>query len=187
MSTQDALPEEPAAPRRSFLVKFWAIAIGGVVSLFPILAGIPILLDPLRRARGGSTKQFIRVATLDAVPDDGVPRQFPVVKDATDAWTFSPDERIGAVYLRRLPGEQLPQALNVVCPHAGCFIGYDGTDQVYKCPCHTSSFELDGKVVRPTPSPRDMDPLTVRVSDDGDVEVEFVNYYPGKHERIERT
>ena len=32
-----------------------------------------------------------------------------------------------------------------------------------------------------------MDGLESRLTDDGGIEVRFVNYYPGKHEQIEKT
>ena len=55
-------------------------------------------------------------------------------------------------------------------------------------PCHNSAFELDGTRKPPTPSPRDMDPLTVDAQKlkEGEVWIEFVNYYPGKEHREEK-
>jgi Rieske Fe-S protein len=147
---------------------------------------LAVLLDPLRRGKASEAANFIRVASLEAVPDDGRPRLFPVITEVTDAWTYSPSERVGAVYLRRLPGEKVVHALNVVCPHAGCFVGFEGGED-FQCPCHTSAFTLDGEIIRPSPSPRGMDPLETRIAADGDgIEVAFVNYYPGKEERIEK-
>ncbi len=173
-------------PRRNFLLEFWSIAIGGIVSVIPFLAGIAVLLDPLRRSKADGGGKWIRVASSKAVLDDGVPRQFPVITEATDAWTFSPAERVGAVYLTRLPGSRDVQALNVVCPHAGCFVGHDAAGKTFQCPCHTSRFSLAGVIIRPSPSPRDMDDLETRLTDDGLIEVRFVNYYPGKRQRIEK-
>ncbi len=173
-------------PRRNFLLEFWSIGIGGIVSVIPFLAGIAVLVDPLRRSQADGDGKWIRVASSKAVPDDGVPRQFPVITDATDAWTYSPTERVGAVYLTRLPGSPDVQALTVVCPHAGCFVGHDAVRKVFQCPCHTSCFTLAGAIIRPSPSPRNMDDLETRLTDDGGIEVRFVNYYPGKHERIEK-
>jgi menaquinol-cytochrome c reductase iron-sulfur subunit len=175
------------APRRNFILELWSCLLGGIAALFPFLTGVAVFLDPLRRGAKAGQARFLRVATLDAVPDDGLPRQFPVIRDATDAWNYSPNERVGAVYLRRMPGESQVKAFNVVCPHAGCFVGFDAQGRLFQCPCHTSSFTLDGEVIRPSPSPRGMDPLEVRVTDEGAIEVAFVNYYPGKEARIEKN
>ena len=64
-----------------------------------------------------------RVTTLDSIPNDGLPRKFPIIASRTDAWNKFPDAPIGAIYLRRT-GEKKVEALNVVCPHAGCFVDF---------------------------------------------------------------
>jgi Rieske Fe-S protein len=173
--------------RRGFLAKLSALLIGAAAGIVPFIVGLAVVVDPLRRGRRQGGGRFVRVATLAAVPDDGVPRQFPVIAAARDAWTYSPNERIGAVYLRRMPGDESVTAFNVVCPHAGCFVGYDEEALEYQCPCHTSSFTLDGEIIRPSPAPRGMDRLEARVTADGGVEVAFANYYPGRPDRVEKT
>ena len=172
-------------PRRNFLVEFWAVLIGGVVGMVPSLAGLAVVLDPLRKSKGAGA-EMVRIAPIDAVPDDGVPRKFPVVKPKKDAWTYSPNERVGAVFLVRAQGSETVEAFNVVCPHAGCFIGYDEANDLFQCPCHTSAFNLDGSIIAPSPSPRGMDRFSDTKVEDGWVMVPFVNYIPGKHEKIEK-
>ncbi len=181
--TLDDVKDDP--PRRNFLVEFWAIAVGGFVGLFPALTGLAVLLDPLRKTKASEGPTYVPITRLDAVPADGMPRQFPVIKDRTDAWTFSPDQRVGAVFLIRQPDSESITAFNVVCPHAGCFVGFDNGNKLFQCPCHTSAFELDGSIIKPSPSPRDMDSLKTKV-EDGWVQVAFANYLPGKHEMIEK-
>lgn len=171
-------------PRRNFLLEFWSVVVGGAVGIFPALAGLAVILDPLRKSTGTAEAEMVRVTSLDAVPADGVPRQFPVIKDVVDAWTFSPDERVGAVYLLRQPGSDEVVAFNVVCPHAGCFVGFDSTSNCFLCPCHTSSFELDGSIIHPSPSPRDLDRLDGTEVKDGWVHVPFTNFLVGKHQKI---
>lgn len=175
--------EEP--PRRNFLLEFWAVVTGGIVGLFPILSGLAVFLDPLRKSKAAGGAELVRVTQLESVPDDGVPRQFPVIKDRKDAWTYSPNERVGAVFLVRQPGSEEVSAFNVVCPHAGCFVGFDAANSQFQCPCHTSAFELDGARIKPSPSPRDMDKLEVK-TEEGWVSVRFANYIPGKHDMIEK-
>ena len=110
-------PPEPG--RRGFFKKSLSVVIGGIIGLVPAVAGLMVLIDPLRRkaAAGGA----IKVTTLDALPADGVPRKFPVLADKTDAWNKFTDVPVGAVYLRRTSDGKV-EALNVVCPHAGCFV-----------------------------------------------------------------
>lgn len=175
---------EPQAPRRNFLVAFFAGAIGTLIALFPFGAGVLTFLDPLLRkkpqAEGG---RLLRVGQAAAVPADGTPVQMPVIADLTDGWNREPNQPIGAVYLRR-DGDKII-CYNAICPHAGCFIGFDDGRRCFQCPCHTSSFALDGSVMHPSPSPRDMDPLEIDAEKLklGEVWVRFENYYPGKAER----
>jgi menaquinol-cytochrome c reductase iron-sulfur subunit len=126
------------------------------------------------------------VASLAAIPADGTPIQVPVIADLTDAWNREPNQPIGAVYLRR-EGDQVV-CFNAICPHAGCFVGYAADRKVFQCPCHTSSFTLDGERIMPSPSPRNMDELKVEADKlkSGEVWIEFVNYYPGKEDREEK-
>lgn len=173
--------------RRSFLVKLAAGAIGVVLGIFPIAAGALTIFDPLIGNKKSKGKK-IRVATVDQLPDDGTPIRVPIVADLVDVWNREPNQPIGAVYLRK-DGEKVI-AFNAICPHAGCFVGYSGDRQVFQCPCHTSAFELNGDRIMPSPSPRDLDKLAVdndKLAGKGEVWIEFVNYYPGKEERIPKA
>ncbi len=164
------------SPRRTF-VKVSALAIGGVVGTVPFAAGLVTFFDPLRRA--AAVGDFIRVTSLAALPTDGVPRKFSVIANRSDAWNRFPNVPIGAVYLRRT-GERSVQAVNVVCPHAGCFVDFKERQGFYLCPCHNSTFDLDGAIRdRKSPSPRALDSLEVEIRDEGEVWVKFQNFQAG--------
>jgi cytochrome b6-f complex iron-sulfur subunit len=48
-------------------------------------------------------------------------------------------------------------ALSAVCTHAGCTVRYDAGSRDVACPCHGSTFELDGRVTAgPAQSPLDL-------------------------------
>jgi menaquinol-cytochrome c reductase iron-sulfur subunit len=171
-------------PRRNWLVAALAAVLGAVVAVFPFGAGLLVFLDPIlkRKASGGdgSGRPLRRVATLEALPTDGTPIQVPVIADQTNAWNREPNQPIGAVYLRR-QGDSV-ECFNAICPHAGCFVAYSSDRKLFQCPCHTSAFKLDGERIMPSPSPRDMDKLPVDEEKlkQGEVWIEFINYYPGK-------
>lgn len=180
-------PREPARPataaRRGFLTRTGAIVAAGIAGLVPIFSGLIVFFDPLRR--NGHAGKFIRVATLEAVPDDGIPRQFPVIARRVDAWNDSL-EPVGAVYLRRTQGQETPECWTATCPHAGCFVAYDGPTNTFKCPCHNSSFQVDGQLIPPSPSPRSMDSLECRL-DSQEILVKFENFYTGKADKVVKT
>jgi Rieske Fe-S protein len=134
----------------------------------PLFAGIAMFLDPLiRRSKGGGegggAGKFTRITTLDALPLDGSPVQFAIMEDKIDAWNREPNQPVGSIFLRRLADQVL--AFNAVCPHAGCYVAYSIARAAFRCPCHNSSFALDGaKIETPemaNPSPRPLDALDV--------------------------
>lgn len=169
--------------RRGFFAKLASGIIGAVVTIVPFAAGLAVWLDPVRR-KTNTAGQLVRVATLSALPDDGVPRKFNVLASRVDAWNKSPESAIGAVYLRREKGGP-PRAFNVVCPHAGCFVDFMEDKNSFLCPCHNSTFALDGKINDPnSPSPRGLDELPVEVRANGEVWVTFQNFRAGVTEKI---
>lgn len=185
----DSWSEQPA--RRSFLTKASAVVIGGIAGIVPAAAGLMTVLDPIRpdrsKAAGGT---LVPVTSLDALPADGKPRQFVIRADLTDAWNKTSNARIGAVYLVRT-SETDVKCLSVICPHAGCFVASQA-DGSYKCPCHDSEFETDGKV-RPTNaqgqttvSPRGLDTLDVQIKD-GQIFVKYERFRAGTSEKIPQT
>lgn len=178
----------PAEERRGFFSKLAALFIGGLVALVPIGAGMATLLDPLfRKARKG---QFLKVAALSAVPDDGIPRRFPVIADQRDAWNYYPNQPVGVVYVRRQPGEKEVTVLSAVCPHVGCLVDFNklaGDSGLFQCPCHRSDFEPDGTRINPEscPSPRDLDSLEVdpeRLAL-GEIWIDYKNFKTGHPEK----
>jgi menaquinol-cytochrome c reductase iron-sulfur subunit len=169
--------------RRGFFAQVAAVMFGGVALLAPCLTGLIAFLNPLRqKSQGGD---FMRLASLDALPEDGVPRKIPVVADRTDAWNRFPAEPIGAVFLRRVGSEV--KALQVICPHAGCSIGLQTTAEGshFLCPCHNANFDLDGKRIDKTSqSPRDMDALEVDIRNQNEVWVKFQTFGLGTSAKV---
>lgn len=176
-------PNDPPSPeRRDFVKKACAVCLGTAAVLVPAAAGITVLLDPLRRKSAAGEKMMI--TSLDALPADGTPQKFAIMADRVDAWTKFPNAPVGAIYLRRT-GEKSVEAINVVCPHAGCFVDFRSEKKDYYCPCHNSAFALDGKIADPrSPSPRGLDTLETEIRNDKEVWVLFQNFQTGKAEKV---
>ena len=172
----------PNPDRRGFFKKTLAAVISVVLGAIPFGAGVAVLLDPLRKK--SNLKGAIKVASLDALPDDGVPRKFPVVASRVDAWNKFSEVPIGAVYLRRTTEGKI-QAFNVVCPHAGCFVDFLPAKGMYLCPCHNSTFAINGEIGdRSSPAARGLDSLDVEVRDNKEIWVRFQNFQAGRAEKI---
>jgi menaquinol-cytochrome c reductase iron-sulfur subunit len=125
----------------------------------------------------------VRVTTLSALPEDGTPRRFPVLATRQNAWNRSLNEPVGAVFLRRT-GPESVEALQAVCPHAGCFVDFAPETRDFQCPCHKSSFDLAGHIAQAaSPSPRDMDTLEVELRE-GEIWVRFQSFRTGSPRKI---
>lgn len=179
MDTSDA---SPSPDRREFIKKASAVVIGGTITLAPVAAGLCVFMDPLRRPSESGAS--VLVATLASLPEGGEPRKFSVLATKVDAWNRTPNVPVGAVYLQRMKGDKV-RALNVVCPHAGCFVDFRPANNHYFCPCHNSSFGPDGSILDPkSPSPRGLDELAVEIRNGAEVWVTFQNFRAGVHEKI---
>mgnify|MGYP001816467368 CR=1 FL=1 len=180
-STTPENPESP--PRRSFLKKLTAGILGGLISVVPGLAGLMVILDPLKRKSTGGDNEVL-VARLAALPDDGIPRRFSVIMDKVDAWNTYKNIPVGGVFLRRAQDGTIT-ALNAACPHAGCSVAFGGDSKEFICPCHDSSFAVDGEIANDgSPSPRGLDSLEVEVRNGNEIWVKFLNFQAGHKEKI---
>lgn len=180
----------PPEPRRGFVKQFLAVVTGTIVGIVPAITGLAVFLDPLRKrkSRGGASQDeegFIKVASLDGLLVGGAPRKFSVVDDRSDAWNLFPQESIGLVFLLRSEVNKV-QAFNAACPHAGCFVDFLPDRKAYQCPCHDSSFKVDGSIANEnSPAARGLDELKVKIKNDTEVWVKFQSFRAGTAQKIE--
>ncbi len=153
MSKTSKSPPPEGDDRRGFVKRVAATVVGALCAIIPGGAALRVFLAPLFKR--GADATCVPVATLDALPADGVPRMFKIVSDREDAWNRFAAEPIGTVFLRRTaekPNEVI--AFNAVCPHLGCMVGYQSTQHRFYCPCHQSLFETDGELITPSAAAR---------------------------------
>jgi menaquinol-cytochrome c reductase iron-sulfur subunit len=169
---------------RRTVLKVIAGVAGAVTAGVAVVPAAGLVAAPARTAsplaaRGG-TDGWSAVARFDDL-EVGRYVQVPIIGSEVDAWTASPDRRLGAVWLLRGgEGADTLRALSAVCPHLGCLIDRQGDG--FNCPCHVSSFASDGRALE-GPSPRGMDPLEVRVHE-GNVMVRWARFRLGTPDRV---
>jgi menaquinol-cytochrome c reductase iron-sulfur subunit len=169
--------------RRKF-IRVATIGVSAACGIFPLASGIPALLDPVKKSAGEQgVEPWSKVTPLASLPEDGSPAKFEVIQETVvDAWTTYKDIPVGAVYLTRQNNDVV--AFNLKCPHLGCAIDYRKQSNDYFCPCHNSSFGLDGSVTTEnSPSPRPMDTMETKV-EDGFVWIRFQHFRPNVPEKI---
>lgn len=168
--------------RRDFTTKFLAGLCGALVMFVPLVSGLLFVLDPLRRKKtGGDGEAFLFVTSIDAIPEDGTPARFPVIRDLVNAWNMYPKQPVGGVYLRRI-GDQI-LAFNQVCPHLGCAVDYRKSTNKFYCPCHASEFTLEGEKTNVVP-PRDLDSLETEIRNGNEVWIKFQNFRGATSEKV---
>lgn len=68
------------------------------------------------------------------------------------------------------------------CPHLGCGYRWFQEDRLFKCPCHGSVFDINGRVIS-GPSPRPLDTLETKI-EEGKVLVKFEIFQLGISKKI---
>jgi Rieske Fe-S protein len=157
-----------------------------------MILGIPAvayLIDARNRpARDGD---FKTVADVKDLPR-GVPHQVVIRDVRRDAWTVHPNDVIGRIWLIRRENDRV-DAFATICPHLGCSINFEEKAEVFLCPCHGGTFELDGRRKELTnasnPAPRSMDQLeTRRDPANADlIQVKYQNFIQGKDVPVLKT
>jgi len=171
--------DSPAPPLQSRRAVTLAVLAGGCAISASI--GAPaarFLAAPLDAKK--SEGHWVRTVPLDRLKD-GEPQRVAIVADHRDAWTIERAVELGSVWLVRKGDKVL--AFSAVCPHLGCSVNTaSGPGGGFVCPCHTSSFDVDGER-RSGPAPRGLDALEARV-EGGIVSVDFKRFRIGIPEKV---
>lgn len=181
--------------RRTFL-EWFSRGLASSVTAVIALPGFRYFVGGVEGAADQQTA-FHRLKRLQDLPI-GRPVLAPILGCKQDAWTHSDQQVVGRVWLvREADGtttataeSPLVKAFTSVCPHMGCQIQANATNQGFVCPCHRATFGLNGSR-QPDPqsgnqnhAPRDMDCLECRISKDAEsgdswVEVKFEKFESG--------
>ncbi len=160
--TADGKESDPTHPvtaptTRRGLFAAGSIALGGLLGLAMAVPGVAYLLDPLsRKRRAGEFETLARLGELKV----GEPKSYAILAERQDAWVKYPREPVGSVWLVRQATKPAVVAFTAECPHLGCAVNLAGDGKSFLCPCHTSSFDFEGKALNTIP-PRGMDTLEI--------------------------
>lgn len=187
------MPKLPPDSGRRTVLRVLSGALLLAISAAAAVPSLLYLLDPLRRRPrpgkdgkdGKDGGDYLPVAPITEVPDVGkgeAPLRAAVTaSEQHDAWTRYEATRLGSVWLMVGPGGDKLTCLSTQCPHAGCGVDFDEAKRLFVCPCHSSTFALDG-TRREGPAPRDLDRLDVDVKD-GLVRCRFQRFRPASERK----
>jgi menaquinol-cytochrome c reductase iron-sulfur subunit len=169
------MAEPPAEPRRAFLATLTA-ALGAVAGALALVPGLGFLAGPLKRATIHGADQPLRVASEHEVKP-GNPVRVTAVGRRDDAWLRLDHVTLGSCWLVRATELAPVRAFSTVCPHLGCGVDFNKKTGKFDCPCHASSFDLEGRCLS-GPAPRGLDELDVR-TDGHDLLVRYQRFRNG--------
>ncbi len=144
----------PQSAKRSFLRWMITAVVGFIgVNLAVPLAGYVIF--PALRRREANWTEVGPTAHLRT----GEPEELDYASTIKDGWrTVTTKKSMWAV--KQPTGEIV--VFSPICPHLGCGFQWDTGDKAFKCPCHGSVFDVNGKVLA-GPAPRPLDVLPSKV------------------------
>jgi menaquinol-cytochrome c reductase iron-sulfur subunit len=147
-------PNSNGTTRRSFyslLINLLGAVITGIVAL---PAAAYLLLKP----KGSSGDQMIEIADVNSL-EPGRPKEVVYFRTRVDGWKTT-KEKTTAWVVKSEAGEVV--AFDPACTHLACAYHWEEGQKSFLCPCHTSIFGVDGKVVS-GPAPRALDRYVTKI------------------------
>ena len=141
--------------RRTFYLAF----IYGLPALIGAVLGLPALAYLLFPPRSKKSGGWVNAADLSKL-SPGVPEEVVFRRNRIDGWRVTA-EKATAWVVKKSDTEAV--AFAPQCTHLGCAYHWDAANKNFLCPCHTSAFSLDGKVLS-GPAPRPLDQYQVRMN-----------------------
>jgi menaquinol-cytochrome c reductase iron-sulfur subunit len=168
-------PNTSSSSRRSFFARVIVAAAGLIgISLAVPLSGY--VASPALKRR---ERRWLDAGLVGDLPVDE-PTQRDLIMTVTDGYMEVAAVK-GIWALRR--GVTDVTVYSPICTHLGCGFRWDGGEKKFKCPCHGSEYDLDGKVVG-GPAPRPLDRLPVKI-ENGRLVVQYKEFKSGTQKQIE--
>ncbi len=151
----DQMPDsEQNSSRRRFHLGVIFTLMGGIGAAL----GIPAAGYLLVPGRTTKKEDWVEVTDLSRLSSDR-PEEIVFRRNRKDGWKVL-SEKTSAWVSRKADGQVIAFAPS--CTHLGCAFHYDEKRRNYLCPCHTSTFDLEGKPLE-GPAPRPLDRYQTRI------------------------
>jgi menaquinol-cytochrome c reductase iron-sulfur subunit len=145
---------EIAPSRRSFYLAA-IYGLWGIISAALAFPAAMYLLFPPRARREDEWVDAGDIARLDAK----TPMEVVFRRNRVDGWRIISEK--STAWVAKLANNQVV-AYGPQCTHLGCAYHWDEGKSEFICPCHSSIFSIDGKVVA-GPAPRPLDRYETRM------------------------
>ena len=115
---------------------------------------------------GGCTDDGVETVDLPAVANNAIVlalAEFPMLMSAGGSIIGKASGYSNPIVIARVDGSTFA-ALDAICTHLRCTVTYNALNLTLDCPCHGSTYEVDGRVIG-GPAPRSLTKFTA--SSDG--------------------
>ena len=165
----------PVGTRRTFF--HWVTtAAAGLIGIGLAIPLIGYVISPALKRR---EQQWVEVGQAGDLPV-GIPKQLDYVQTIQDGWMESRTQK--AVWAVKQAGGGVT-VFSPICTHLGCGYRWEDADRKFKCPCHGSVYDADGKVLA-GPAPRRLDVLPSKI-EDGKLFVIYKEFKAGLSKAVE--
>lgn len=137
---------------------FYSAAIAGLGALMTAALAAPAAAYLLFKPRSQRQADYVPVADLTTLTV-GKPEEVVFRRTRVDGWRVL-NEKSTAWVVRE--DDQKVTAFTPQCTHLGCAYHWDESAKNFLCPCHTSTFSIDGKVLS-GPAPRPLDRFVTKI------------------------
>ena len=144
---------------------FYLVFINGVMGLIGLALALPAAIYLLFPPKARKSQQWVETADLSNIPT-GAPTEIAFERTRVDGWKVSTEK--ATAWVVKQPNNDVV-AFSPICTHLGCAYHWDDPSHTFVCPCHTSVFSMDGKVLS-GPAPRPLDRFMTKI-DSGKLEI----------------
>lgn len=150
---QHAAVEDVSPTRRAFYIGF----INGVMGLIGLALAAPAAIYLFFPPKVRKEAEWVETADLATIPN-GTPTEISFNRKRVDGWKVTTEKATAWV----VKSSNDVVAFSPICTHLGCAYHWDDPSHTFVCPCHTSVFSIDGKVLS-GPAPRPLDRYSTKV------------------------
>ena len=150
-------PEQPAkGTRRHF---YYLTFIYGLQAIMGAALAVPAFMYLFLPPRAKKKQEWVDAADITQIPV-GTPQEVNFRINKVDGWKVT-SEKTTAWVLKASDSKVI--AFAPQCTHLGCAYHWEDSSKTFVCPCHTSAFAPDGRVLS-GPAPRPLDRYEVRIA-----------------------
>lgn len=145
-------PRELSPPLETTRRGFFEAAIYGMMGLISLMLAVPAAVYLLIPAKAKNREQWTDAGDIAKLAPNS-PVEMVFRRRRFDGWREVVEK--GTAWVVKHDDARVT-AFSPNCTHLGCAYHWDAPNKDFLCPCHTSIFSIDGKVIS-GPAPRPLD------------------------------